>query len=74
MNEGNIRPDNLLKAMGIDFKGLDDEEREMQKLLVESYREKGKSFLEEIKRWRVSHPTATLGDSVRALYKEAEEG
>lgn len=74
MEEKNISTNSLLGALGIDFKGLSDEARERQKLLVESYREKGKSFLEEIKRWRVSHPTATLGDSVRALYKEAEEG
>ena len=72
MKEGNIRPDNLLKAMGIDFKGLDEEEREMQKLLVESYREKGKSFFEEIKKWREANAEATLGQAIRALYNNEE--
>jgi len=72
MKEQDIRPDNLLKAMGIDFKGLDAEEREMQKLLVESYREKGRNFLDEVKKWREANPAATLGQAVRALYNKEE--
>ena len=73
MKEGNVRPDNLLKILGIDFKGLDEEEREMQKLLVEAYRENSKNLLEEVKKWREVNATATLGEAVRALYNIEEK-
>ncbi|OGH76897.1 MAG: hypothetical protein A2469_00335 [Candidatus Magasanikbacteria bacterium RIFOXYC2_FULL_40_16] len=66
------RPENLLESMGINFKGLDEEEREMKKLLMEEYKKSGKNLLAEIKKWRGSHPEATLGDSIRALYEELE--
>lgn len=69
----NIRPDNLLEAMGIDFKGLSEEERTMKTLLVEEYKKRQKGFLIEMKKWREEHPDATLGDSIRALYEELEK-
>lgn len=72
MEERNIRPDNLLKAAGIDFEGLNEEEREMQKLLAESYRGKGKNFLEEVKKWREVNSAATYGEAIRALYNIEE--
>ena len=68
----NIRPDNLLEAIGIDFKGLSDEERTMKTLLAEEYKKHQKNLLTEVKKWREEHPEATLGDSIRALYKELE--
>ena len=67
------QPENLLDAMGIDFKGLSEEEREMKKLLVEEYKKRQKNLLNEVKRWRESHSEATLGDSIRALCQEIEE-
>ena len=67
------RPDNLLEAMGIDFKGLSEEERRMKELLAEEYKKRQESLLEKIRRWREGHPKATLGDSIRALYQEIEE-
>ncbi len=66
------RPENLLESMGINFKGLDEEEREMKKLLMEEYKKSGKNLLAEMKKWRDSHPEATLGDSIRVLYEELE--
>ena len=69
----NIRPDNLLEAIGIDFKGLSDEERAMKTLLIEEYKKQQRSLLTEVKRWREEHPEATLGDSICGLYKELEE-
>jgi hypothetical protein len=66
------RPDDLLKAMGIDFKSLSEEERAMKTLLVEEYKKRQKNLLTEVKRWREDHPEATLGDSIRALYEELE--
>lgn len=68
----NIRPDNLLEAMGVDFKGLSDEERAMQTLLSEEYKKQQRNLLTELKKWREKHPEATLGDSIRALYEEFE--
>lgn len=69
----NIRPDNLLEAIGIDFKGLSEDERAMQKLLVEEYKKQKKSLMDEVKKWREIHPEATLSDSIRALYEELEK-
>jgi len=68
-----IRPENLLEALGLDVKSLSEEEREMKKLLVEAYKKRQKNVLTEVRRWRENHPEATLGDSIRALYKELEE-
>lgn len=65
------RPENLLESLGINFKGLNEEERVMQKLLVEEYKKQQKSLLEEVRRWRNSHPEATLNDSIHALYQRA---
>ncbi len=67
------RPENLLESLGVDFKGLNKEERTMQKLLVEEYKKSHKNLLEEVQKWREGHPEATLGDSIRALYTEIEE-
>jgi hypothetical protein len=66
------RPENLLKAFGIDFKGLTEEERAMKSLLIEQFRKSQKSLGVEVKKWREAHPEATLGDSIRALYPEIE--
>lgn len=68
-----IRPDNLLEAIGIDFRGLSEDERAMQKLLVEEYKKRQKSLMIEVKKWREEHPEATLGDSIRALYEKLEK-
>ena len=68
------RPENLLESLGgVDFKRLDEEERTMQKLLVEKYKKSHKNLLTEVQKWREDHPEATLGDSIRALYTEIEE-
>lgn len=67
------RPDNLLEAVGINFKDLSQEERAMKELLVEEYKKNKTSVVAELRRWRNDHPEATLGDSIRALYKELEE-
>jgi len=69
----NIRPDNLLEALGINFKGLNEEERAMKELLIEEYKKKGKSLLVELKKWREEHPDATLSDSIRALYEKLDK-
>ncbi|OGZ42255.1 MAG: hypothetical protein A2W41_00925 [Candidatus Ryanbacteria bacterium RIFCSPHIGHO2_01_45_13] len=69
----NVRPDSLLEAMGIDFKGLSEEERAMKTLLVEEYKKRQKSLMTEVKKWREEHPEATLGDSIHALYEELEK-
>jgi len=68
------RPKDLVKTLfGVDYKGLSEEERAMQKLLVEEYKKHQKNLLDEVRRWRDGHPEATLNDSIRALYKELEE-
>lgn len=67
------RPKNLIESLGINFKGLNEEERAMQKLLVEEYKKQQKSLLEEVRRWRKNHPEATLSDAIRVLYRELEE-
>lgn len=67
------RPDNLLDALGIHFKGLSEEERVMKTLLIEEYKKHQKYLGIEVKKWREEHPDATLGDSIRALYKELEK-
>lgn len=63
-----MRPENFLGAIGIDFRGLDDEERAMKGLLVEQYAKEGRNLVGEIKEWREKNPTATLGEAVRALF------
>lgn len=67
------RPENLLETLGINFKGLSEDEQAMQRLLIEEYKKQPKNFLEEVKKWREDHPKATLGDSIRALYEELEK-
>lgn len=67
------RPENLLESLGINFKGLSEEEREMKKLLMEEYEKRQKNLLTEVKTWREDHPEVTLGDSIRALYEELEK-
>jgi hypothetical protein len=67
------RPDNLLEVIGINFKGLSEEERVMETLLAEEYKKHKKSLISELKKWRTNHPDATLGDAIRALYQELEE-
>lgn len=67
------RPENLLKALGIPHESPGPEEREMQKLLLEEYKKKGKKLVEELKRWREDNPKASLGEAIRSLYKEIEE-
>ena len=44
----------------------------MQKLLAETYKERGKNFLEEVKKWREANPAATYGEALRALYNKEE--
>ena len=53
--------------------GLSEEERAMQGLLLEKYKEQKRNLLDEIKQWREDNLEATYGDSIRALYKELEE-
>jgi hypothetical protein len=65
-----MRPENLLEAIGIDFRGLNDEERAMQGLLVEEYKKKGRNLIREIKEWREKNPQATLGEAIRALFEQ----
>lgn len=67
------RPENLLEALGIDFKGLSKEERAMKTLLIEEYKKRKKSLGVAVKKWREDNTEATLGDSICALYKELEE-
>jgi hypothetical protein len=67
------RPENLLKALGIDFKGPNEEEQIMKKLLAEEYKKRKRSLIDAIRQWRESHPEATLGDAIRSLYKEIED-
>jgi len=67
------RPDNLLEAIGINFKGLSEEERAMKTLLLEEYKKRKKYLGPEVKKWLENHPDATLGDAIRALYQELEE-
>ena len=64
-----LRPDDLLESMGISFKGLSDEERVMQGLLIEEYKKRGKNLLEEIKNLRVNSPTMSLGEAIKSLYE-----
>ena len=66
----NIRPDNLLKALGLDFEGLSEDERAMRTLLSEEYKKQQRNLMVEVKKWREAHPEATFGDSIRALYGE----
>lgn len=67
------RPEKLLESSGKYFKGLSDEEREMQKLLVEEYKKRQMNFLDEVRRWRKDHSEATLGDAIRGLYEQFEK-
>lgn len=67
------RPENLLGALGIEFKGLSDEERTMQQLLREEYKKRQLNMLTEVQKWRADHPDATFGESVRALYERLED-
>lgn len=63
------RPDNLLDALGLKgYEGLSDEERAMKDMLVGHFKERGKTWLGEVKRWRQEHPAATYNDAIRALY------
>jgi hypothetical protein len=67
------RPDNLVKALfGIDYKGLTEDERTMQKLLIERFKKSGRSVGREIMNWRKAHSDGSYGDAVRAIF-EAEE-
>lgn len=67
-----IRPENLLESLGIDFSGLDEEERTMQRLLVEEYKKSKKILIQEVKKWREKNSAGSLGDAIRALFKELE--
>lgn len=58
-----------MKTIGIDYKGLNEEERTMQKLFIEEYRKKKKSLLDEVRKWREKHPESTLGEAIRALFE-----
>lgn len=68
------RPDNLVEAMGIHgAQTLTEEERTMQGMLREEYKEKNRPLIEALKAYREAHPEASLGDAIRALYKAATE-
>lgn len=67
------RPANVLESLGVDVKGLSEEEREMQTLLVEEYKKTQKNLLTSVKKWREAHLKATFGDAIRALFKELDE-
>lgn len=66
------RPKNLLEALDIDVKSLTEEERIMQKLLVEKYKTDGKSFVDEIKKWREVNTDKSYADAIKALYEQLE--
>lgn len=66
------RPNDLLEALGIDYKGLNEDGRAMRTLLAEEYKRHQKNPGVEIKKWRENHPSATFGDAIRALYEELE--
>ena len=70
--EGYGRPADLLKSVGIDYKGLSEEERAMQKLLLEDYKRRGIVFVDEVKKWREANPQSSFNDAVKALYNELE--
>jgi len=70
-----IRPDSLLEALGIggNFTPLTKDERAAQSLIVEEHKKRGEVYLNQVKRYRESHPDSSLGEVVRALYKEIGE-
>ena len=71
--DGFTRSENFLEDIGIDYKGLSEEERAMKKLLLEEYKKKGKGLLIEVRKLRDENPIVTLGEAIRALYKIEEE-
>ena len=58
-----IRPKNLLEALGFDFKGLSEDERAMQQLLVEEYKKKTKEFWDDI----LKGPAVISDEEARAM-------
>ena len=44
----------------------------MQKLLVERYKTEGKSFVNEVKKWRENNPEKSLGEAIKDLYEALE--
>ena len=66
------RPENLLEALGINFKKLTEEERTMQTLLLEAYKKNGKILFTEVKNWRENNPNSSLSNAIRSLYQKME--
>ena len=55
------------------YKELSEDERAMQKLILESYQKEGKVYMKEVQRVRETNPKMSLGEAVRKLYEEIEE-
>ncbi len=69
-----LRPDNLLEAIGLKgIKGLTEDERAMQRLILEVYLKEGKVYLKEVQRVRATEPKMPLGEVVKKLYEEIEK-
>ena len=64
-----LRMDNPL-AEG--HKGLSEDERAMQRLILEVYQKEGKVYMKEVQRVREADPKMPLGEAVRKFYEEIE--
>ena len=64
-----LRMDNPL-AEG--HKGLTEDERAIQRLILEVYQKEGKVYMKEVQRVRETNPKMSLGEAVKKLYEETE--
>lgn len=70
----NMRSDDVWGAFfGGETNGLSEDERAMQRLLVEEYRKQGKVYLDEIRAWREKNPKATMNEAIRALFDKEQQ-
>lgn len=54
------------------YKGLTEDERAMQRLIIEKYKKSGRVYMEEAQRVREADPKMPLGEVVKKLYEEIE--
>ncbi len=65
------RMDNPFGGEG--HKGLSEDERAMQRLILDEYKKDGRVYLKEVQRIRESDSKMPLGEVVKKLYEEIEE-
>lgn len=75
MNEGppktRLRTGNPLGGEG--YKDLTEDERAMQRLILDEYKKERRVYMKEVQRVREADPKMSLGEAVKKLYEEIEE-